>query len=265
MKRLTLLVLFSAVTLPIATIVHAQVKLQPTPPPLVTAENEPWYANAEPIFFAGNLYDPSGAKTHFNGNEMVLSGLHRSIPMYIRPTVEPNRVLYVPLSGGLMQPYERRRTDIAGKVGSSTPSFPILPSEPSAGVSPQAAAPAAVIAAAIPAAPVVVTAPPVRPAPARVVAREAVGTSGLMAAPRRPATTAVRPTGLNGVFVEFNDVRWFSSGPATAFDPALYTRVGQHHGFPVYTRKDGAGATIYIPMILDKTDFVAPYSRRRPR
>jgi hypothetical protein len=40
----------------LATVVRAQVNIQPTPPPTVSAENESWYQRGEPIMFAGNLY-----------------------------------------------------------------------------------------------------------------------------------------------------------------------------------------------------------------
>ena len=43
----------------------AQVSLQSTPPPTVTAENEPWYSSGGPVTFAGSVYYPSGPVTHF--------------------------------------------------------------------------------------------------------------------------------------------------------------------------------------------------------
>ena len=44
-----------------ATRVETQIKLQPTQPPTVTAENEPWYQMREPVIFAGEYYYPAGA------------------------------------------------------------------------------------------------------------------------------------------------------------------------------------------------------------
>lgn len=109
----------------------AQIQLQPTPPPFVVADLEPWYVDGRPITHAGNIYYPAGAQMHFNGNEMVRSGFFQGVPLYSRTTLEPYSTVFVPLSGGLMQPYERRRSgDIAGTVGSTAPSFPVvLPAE----------------------------------------------------------------------------------------------------------------------------------------
>lgn len=82
----------------------AQMNMQPTRPPLVTAENERWYQAGEPVMFAGNIYYPAGAATHFNANEMIRSGSYRGIPLYTRTTIEPYSVVFVPIAGGLMQP-----------------------------------------------------------------------------------------------------------------------------------------------------------------
>src|SRR6476620_9244531 len=109
-----------------ATRVETQIKLQPTQPPTVTAENEPWYQMREPVIFAGEYYYPAGAAIHFLPYEMVPSGLFRGVPLYSRTTIEPNSVVFVPIGGGMMQPFERRRTgDLVGTTGSSAPSLPV--------------------------------------------------------------------------------------------------------------------------------------------
>ena len=80
----------------------------------------------EPIVFAGNYYYPAGPAIHFLANEMVPTGSYRGIQLYSRTTIEPYSVVFVPVAGGLMQPYERRRAgDLAGTTGSSVPSFPV--------------------------------------------------------------------------------------------------------------------------------------------
>src|SRR5262245_55148428 len=76
---------------------RAQITLQPTPPPAVTAENETWYQGGGPISYGGNLYYPAGAITHFIRNEMVRTGTYGNVPIYIRTTQEPGSILYVPL------------------------------------------------------------------------------------------------------------------------------------------------------------------------
>jgi hypothetical protein len=39
----------------------AQVTYRPTPTPIVTAENERWYLEGQPITFSGSIYYLSGA------------------------------------------------------------------------------------------------------------------------------------------------------------------------------------------------------------
>src|SRR5437762_532000 len=126
MKETARLVLFVVLGSGVAAPVLAQISIQPTPPPTVTAENESWYVTNEPVLFAGNTYYPAGPSIHFLANEMVLSGLFRGVPLYTRTTIEPYSVVFLPVGGGLMRPYERRRSgDLAGTTGSSVPSLPV--------------------------------------------------------------------------------------------------------------------------------------------
>jgi hypothetical protein len=257
----------AALTLVLGHGVAAQVSLQTTPPPTITAENEAWYLNGEPVTFGGTVYYPAGPITHFQRNEMVRSGAVGSVPIYVRTTQEVGSVIYVPLAGGLMKPYERRRSgDLAGTVGSTAPSFRVvLPSEEV----PQAYVGAPVVASVpmpvgttgyVPAA----TPAPAPAAPAGVP--EAVGTAGVVdataAAPvRTRIQTAQRPVGLNTVFVDFQDVRWFAAGPAVAFTPGRFTRIGEHRGFAVYQENAQPG-TIYLSLLDGAPGLVAPYKRR---
>src|SRR5258706_11328140 len=104
----------------------AQVQSCPTDAPIVTADNESWYVAREPIQFAGNIYYPAGAAVFFNGNKMARSGHYNGVPLYSDTTIEPYSVIYVPVSRGLMQPYERLRDGaLAGTTGSRAPSFPV--------------------------------------------------------------------------------------------------------------------------------------------
>src|SRR4030095_9199989 len=116
--------ILAALALPLT--LDAQMMLRPTPFPVVTAENERWYLAGEPITSEGNIYYPTGAQVYFNPYEMVRSGYYRGIPLYSKTTLEPYSVVFVPIAGGLLQPYERRRDgDVAGTVGSTAPSFPV--------------------------------------------------------------------------------------------------------------------------------------------
>jgi hypothetical protein len=77
-----------------------------------------------------------------------------------------------------------------------------------------------------------------------------------------PLATARRPQGLNGVFIEFENQRWFSSGEPVTLDPARFTRVGDYRGFPVY-RQNGDPTSIYVVVAAETPSLLAPYSTRR--
>lgn len=227
----------------------AQIQSRPSDPPIVTADNDQWYVHGEPVQFAGELYYPAGAQIFFNGNTMVRSGQFNGVPLYTETTVEPFSMVLVPLSRGLMQPYERpRRGALAGTTGSRTPSFPVE-------VGSRTSAARAV---------------PPAPAPARATVATsgipgAVGTSGYVEAPRpedlRPQAVAPivslrRPQNNDGVWVEFGGEKWVSAGAAIAFNPSQLVRVGERAGFPVYARRDLEEEMIYLPT---RAGVVAPY------
>src|SRR5262245_1897618 len=111
----------------------AQMFSRPTDAPQISAANESWYVLREPIEYAGELYYPAGAPLHFNGNQMARTGHFNGVPLYADATRDPYSVVYVPIGGGQVKPYERRRRgDLAGSVGTTLPSFPIalLPDTP---------------------------------------------------------------------------------------------------------------------------------------
>jgi hypothetical protein len=254
------------------SVASAQVNLQPTPTPIVTAENEVWYRTGEPVLYAGSVYYPAGPAIHFNGDEMVRSGFYRGVPLYSRTTIEPYSVVFVPIGGGTMQPYERRRTgEIAGTSGSTVSALPVEIA-PAVGASPEEAP---ILQA--PAPPIVASesfvdqlaVPQPRPAPTRPALRTrlvppspSVGTTGRVANSSGPVATRIRPQAANGIFVEFNKGRWYSSGPPMSLDPRVLTRIGEWHGFPVYVAAGGGDSTIYIP-IAQGLEALAPYSKRR--
>ena len=273
--RLFARAVFSAIVLlAVPAIASAQMNLRPTPPPIVTAENETWYRTGEPLTYEGHLYYPAGPAIHFMADEMVRSGFYQGVPLYARTTIEPFSVVFVPLGGGMMQPYERRRAgELAGTSGSSVPSLPIeMPSAFAASTGPiQAPAPPVVTSPPVPDESVALPAqlPEPRSADSRAIGRRpqpapransaAVGTSGRVTDSRRAAPRVRRPV-LNGIFVEYDNARWFSSGPPESLDPRTLNRVGDWHGFPVYVAKGGEN-TIYIP-IAQGLDALAPYSKR---
>src|SRR5919106_1415485 len=118
--------LLVALALVAAAPAAAQVQSRPTDPPLVTASSESCYQPRDPLKFGGELYYPAGATVFFNGNTMVRFGHYNGVPLYADTTLEPYSVIFVPIGRGLMQPYERvRGGELAGTVGSRTPSFPV--------------------------------------------------------------------------------------------------------------------------------------------
>jgi hypothetical protein len=252
--------LISVLTLPLVA-TGQELLMRPTPPPAVTAESEPWYVARAPLLFGGTLYFPAGPQVHFNRDEMVRTGYFGAIPVYVRTTLEPRSVIFVPLSGGLMQPYERRRSgELAGTEGSIPPSFPIEnPAERRddasrrlGAIGPPTGAPSTLDSSIVALTETVPTPPATR----------ALGTTGMV--PLHPLASAVRPEGLNSVFVTFENQRWFSSGEAVPFEAGAFRQVGTHTGLAVYSHPAHPG-TIYIPVARDAAALVAPYSNVRSR
>lgn len=249
----------------------AQISARPTPPPTVTAENESWYLSREPILFNGNVYYQAGPMTHFVRNEMVRAGIYGSTPIYTRTTQEPGSIVYVPLRGGIMQPYERRRSgDLAGTSGSSAPSFRvILPAEEASqefvaairAPAPPTGVPVGTFDV-FPASP----ATAVLSAPGPETLPPPVGTSGtVLMAPSAPVRTRLqtvqRPVGLNAVFIEFDGTRWFAAGPAVEFSAQRFTPAGEHRGYTVYREGDRSDV-IYLSLLPGSPGLVAPYKKR---
>ena len=250
-------VLIALLLLPI--VADAQMTMRPTPVPVVTAENTAWYLAGEPITYSGNIYYPAGPEVYFNPYEMVRSADYRGVPLYSRTTIEPFSKVFVPLPGGRMLPYERRRAgDLAGTTGSTAPSFPVVnPSE-------EAMNPATYGIAQAQSSPTMLTQMIESEQPAQPqVAATPVATSGTFyEPPRGPLVSAKLPQGLNGVFVTYGDKRWFSSGQALLLDKASFRRVGDLDGFAVYAR-EGDENTIYVSVTTQTETLVAPYTVRR--
>ena len=87
-------------------------------------------------------------------------------------------------------------------------------------------------------------------APAPAEAPVAIGTAGREPeGPVRPVTTVLPPTGLNGIWIEFDGRRWYAEGRSIAYDAARLNEVGRYHGFTVYAPREGAADTIYVPVV----------------
>lgn len=269
MRRFLLsLFLFMAVLMP--KIGTAQVNYQPTPPPVVTASSEAWQLSGEPLFSEGNYYYPAGATVYFDGNVMKRIGVFKGIPLYWDTTLAPYSIVYVPIGGNVMRPYERKREgELAGTTGSRAPSFPI---ERDAEVSAASGT-------------VGIITPP-RYTDAAAVFPEAnrgVSTSGVIvfrasvtkdggdvtpapapatpAAPPAPTTmqSVQRPAGTDGIWIEFDGARWYNAGAAVSYNPQRFSPIGNYRGFPVY--RDAANPDrIYVTVVPNGP--VAPFVRR---
>ena len=249
----------------------AQIQSRPTDPPIVTAVNETWYQLREPIQFAGDLYYPAGPTVFFNGNTMVRTGNYNGVPLYADATLEPYSVVFVPVSRGVLQPYERlRRGDLAGTTASRPPSFPVrmaaertLPQAPTAPTGTTGAVDAA------PDQTAVGTTGVVRAGTSSTVARRAtsretaddrpvgtVGRSSVTNAGRGATMVSLRrPEGNEGVWVQFAGEKWVSAGAAVPMSAAAFRVVGEYAGFPVFAREDREN-TIYLPTL---PGLVTPY------
>jgi hypothetical protein len=251
----------------------AQIQSRPTDPPLVTAVNESWYQLREPIQFAGDLYYPAGPSVFFNGNVMVRTGHYNGVPLYADTTLEPYSVVLVPVSRGVMQPYERLRSgDLAGTTGSRAPSFPVrTDAEQSMARAPSAptAAPRSMGAIGVASDAAIVGAVGTTGRNETIGDRRAtssdegaarpVGTAGFSSGTSTgrsaPMVTLRRPDGNDGVWVQFAGEKWVSAGAAVPMNSATFRIVGQYAGFPVFARQDRE-ETIYLPT---RAGLVAPY------
>ncbi len=248
----------------------AQVYYSDTPPPAVTAASASWQLNGQPLFHSGNLYYPAGATVFFNGRVMTRTGSYEGVPLYSDVTLEPFSIVFVPVGGGRMRPYERRRDgELTGTVGSRTPSFPIgRDVELSAGSDmewPQGYIPGTASRRVesdyvlVPRAMLGDRRTPRADQP--FVAAGAVMISPLGQNTRHaPALALPQRSAVEGMWIDFGDGRWFSAGRAVDHDATRFERVGDYRGFPVFRERGGSAGRIYVTVTPDGP--LAPYDRR---
>jgi hypothetical protein len=246
---------------------------RPSDAPLISAAGESWYQLREPIQYAGETYYPGGATLFFNGNVMVRTGHFNGVPLYADATRDPYSVVYVPIGGGQLKPYERlRRGDLAGSTGSTLPSFPtrlrpdasVLPVAATAptnlpvsigainAFSPEVTPPVVMYVAATPSAAPVCACEQAAPA---VV--PAVAVIPPLPVDRVAVLSARRPDNNDGIWIRYEGATWVSTGVAEPRTTA-FTQVGEHAGFPVFRRPD-AGSVIYLQ---SRDGVMAPYRRK---
>ena len=236
-----------------------------SPTPEVTAGTAEWQARNEPIVVSGLVYFPTREFRIFDPSVMVQSSVYQGVPVYADVTLQPFSIVYVPVSRTNMRMYERKREgEIAGTVGSRTPSFPVEIASDTVRESTERAARQALIAGAT-------GTSGISAAPA------AVGTTGTIVTPQ-PAPTAgsidrARPPRIivqmiptparaatNGVWLEFGGARWYADGAAVPFSIDRFEPVGDYRGFPVYREKNGSKNAIWVSVVKDGP--VAPYTKR---
>jgi hypothetical protein len=239
---------------------NAQVYSFETPPPAVTAANAPWQLSGEPVFHAGNFYYPTGPTVFFDGRVMVRVDTWFGVPLYQDSTLEPYSVIFVPVGGNQMRPYERRRDrELAGTVGSRVPSFPVERQMDSSATGTAgtgmpwgidsldlADQRARDLASAD-----LRAVPTVTPANAEFVAH------GVVSLQAPDASPAGNPSGL---WIEFSGARWYSDGRAVTYDAGRFEPAGQYRGFPIYRELSGPADRIYVSTVAGGP--LAPFQRR---
>ena len=240
-----------ALALLAATPAFAQVTSRPTDPPIVTAETESWYRQAQPLQFAGDLYYPAGARVFFNGNTMVRTGHYNGVPIYADTTLEPYSVVFIPISRGVMQPYERpRHGDLAGTTGSRTPSFPVGYAHEGTTIPGAAVSPTNL--------PLPIDA--IGPYTPGAAAAPQTGAARGGAADTQPILTLLRPENNDGIWVQYGGFKWISAGSAVPLRAADFRLIGEYAGFPVFARQNVTENVIYIPT---RAGLVAPYRQKQ--
>jgi hypothetical protein len=198
-----------------------------------------WQVDGSPLFFDGDYYCRAGATVYFDPKLMVVSGEFEGVPVIVDTTIEPNSIVYAPIGGSLLQPYERPRNgDKAGTTGSRTPSFPVsLSAERDRVRQPSDALEACGRPLPRVEYPNLVRA--VEPENRAPVDEEIRGEPPVSRGPRGSVRSAALPTSNDGIWIEFEGARWAVSGNSSALDLSRFTEVGRYRGSPVYRLRDG--------------------------
>jgi hypothetical protein len=68
------------------------------------------------------------------------------------------------------------------------------------------------------------------------------------------------PDGIDGVWIVYDDARWYLDGRALSYDVNRFSPVGNYRGFPVYRDNTGGTARIYVTVVADGP--IAPFVRQ---
>jgi len=203
-----------------------------------TASRQP---SGEPIYFDGQFYYPSGPITFFDPNVMVRTGTYQGIAVFSNSTQEPWSLIYLPIGGTSLRPYERVRSgELGGTTGSRTPSFPVQPPMNSPWLVPIGG-------------PIMSTVG----SPAYEGPASAAPAAQAAEPPRHVSIMTIpAPSGDSGLWVEFNSTRWYHEGDSVTLDKDKFDQVGNYKGFSVYREKGADDRTIFVPTRLDGTTLV---------
>lgn len=215
--------------LAVPQIAAAQSVMRAETPPRAVAGDTAWYRAGEPVPHRGVVYYPGGAQTFFDGNRMVLVGEYRGVPLYADTTLETGSLIYVPVSGRVMQPYERLREGaLAGTSGSRTPSYPPDTPSPISAADDEAR--------------------PVGTSGTRTPSPPMTDEGGRALAPGAPvAVEVIAPASAvrgRGIWVTWRGAAWNAAGPAVRVGPQ-FTAIGTLNGRTVYRGPGGEG-TIWL-------------------
>jgi hypothetical protein len=176
---------------------------------------------SRPVIYNGQAYDPAGPTVFFNPNVMVRVGTFEGSPLYVDATIEPNSVVYVPIGGAELRPYELRRS---GELEATEESRP--PENP------------------------------IEPRPVSTAGRLTTA----VARPRAMRIESIPPPRANtGISIEFNGSRWYHAGAAVVYSPERFVPAGEYHGFPVYADRDGRTDRIYVTAV--RGGPLVPYNK----
>jgi hypothetical protein len=217
-----------------------------------------------PIYVDGDVFYPAGASVFFDQNVMVPSGTFDGVQLYVDTTIEPHSIVLVPIGRGLLQPYERRRQgELAGTVGSRTPSFPIQHDAEALATGAEYNPPGYQVEQV----PLDVAVDPrLMPRPASSLgviedgAEEELPTGSTGAIPPflGPVRTAIPPESNAGIWIEWNGARWQLDGRAVTRIAGQFTEAGEYRGYTVYRVREGDDSVIYLP---SRDELVVPNRR----
>ncbi|HEY3883827.1 MAG TPA: hypothetical protein VGL62_01370, partial [Vicinamibacterales bacterium] len=216
--------------------VYAQAIWEPTPPPLVTAQNESWYLARSAIEWAGDFYYPIGAAEYFNPYQMAQAGSYRGIPLYTDATRAPYETVFVPIGNALMQPYRRPHTGALAETAEAiVPMFPVGVAAPPDGAAAQvdreAIAPPMLAPSydAMPGSEPTGQMPVFSPVPtsgSTAALNGAAATIGRSRVAAPELDSVIPPVGVDGIWVNYDGHRWFWSGRAVSAYAGEFTPIG---------------------------------------